>query len=85
MGDVIDTRRIVFSFLARKSCTAKSNGDEEENKSGEGRWDGIGSATPAQRGRYVGGQDSANSLNLWCARQELNLRPTGSKPGALSN
>jgi len=24
-------------------------------------------------------------LNYWCARQELNLRPTGSKPGALSN
>jgi len=21
----------------------------------------------------------------WCARQDLNLRPTGSKPGALSN
>ena len=49
------------------------------------RWDGIGSATPAQPGRYLGREDSSNSLNSWCARQELNLRPTGSKPGALSN
>ena len=49
------------------------------------RWDGIGSASPAQPGSYVGVEDSTNSLNSWCARQELNLRPTGSKPGALSN
>jgi hypothetical protein len=25
------------------------------------------------------------SLKMWCARQELNLRPAGSKPDALSN
>ena len=43
------------------------------------RWDGSGSATPAQPGRHVGSVNSANSLNRWCARQELNLRPTGSK------
>ena len=49
------------------------------------RWDGVGSATPAQPAGPIGGMDSANSVNLWCARQELNLRPTGSKPGALSN
>jgi integrase len=49
------------------------------------RWDGDGSATFAQPKRPIGARDSANSLNLWCARQELNLRPTGSKPGALSN
>jgi len=49
------------------------------------RWDGVGSATPAQPGREADLGDPANSLNLWCARQELNLRPTGSKPGALSN
>ena len=49
------------------------------------RWDGVGPATPAQPAGPVGVGDSANSLNLWCARQELNLRPTGSKPGALSN
>jgi len=49
------------------------------------RWDGVGSATPAQPGRESDLGDPAKSLNLWCARQELNLRPTGSKPGALSN
>jgi integrase len=49
------------------------------------RWDEVGSATPAQLASRVRARDSANSLNLWCARQELNLRPTGSKPGALSN
>jgi hypothetical protein len=43
------------------------------------RWDRGGSATLAQPERPVGVGDSANSLNLWCARQELNLRPTGSK------
>jgi hypothetical protein len=49
------------------------------------RWDGVGSATPAQPGRQTDLGNSSNSLNRWCARQELNLRPTGSKPGALSN
>ena len=42
-------------------------------------WDGVGSATPAQpeaQGQSVG---TGNSLNYWCARQESNLRPTGSK------
>ena len=48
-------------------------------------WDGVGSATPAQPGSHIESRDSANLLNYWCARQELNLRPTGSKPGALSN
>ena len=43
------------------------------------RWDGVGSATPAQPGSHVESRDSANLLNCWCARQELNLRPTGSK------
>jgi integrase len=27
----------------------------------------------------------AKCLNIWCARQDLNLRPAGSKPDALSN
>ena len=49
------------------------------------RWDGVGSATPAQPRSQVESLDPANLLNYWCARQELNLRPTGSKPGALSN
>ncbi len=49
------------------------------------RWDGIGSATPAQPAHGVEAGNSANSLKQWCARQDLNLRPTGSKPGALSN
>ena len=26
-----------------------------------------------------------NELIYWCARQDLNLRPAGSKPDALSN
>lgn len=43
------------------------------------RWDGVGSATPAQPGRHIVEGDADNLLNLWCARQELNLRPTGSK------
>jgi hypothetical protein len=43
------------------------------------RWDGIGSATPAQPAKPGGVGDSDNPLNLWCARQELNLRSTGSE------
>ena len=39
-------------------------------------------AQPAKQGDLTG---AGKSLNSWCARQELNLRPTGSKPGALSN
>ena len=48
-------------------------------------WDGAGPATPAQPERRADLVDATNSLNSWCARQELNLRPAGSKPDALSN
>ena len=48
------------------------------------RWDGIGSATSAQPARPVGMGDSANSESM-VRPAEVNLRPTGSKPGALSN
>ena len=50
-----------------------------------GHWDGVGSATPAQPERVGETTVSGNPLNYWCARQELNLRPAGSKPDALSN
>jgi hypothetical protein len=34
-------------------------------------------STPGEHAEVLG--------NSWCARQELNLRPAGSKPDALSN
>ena len=43
------------------------------------RWNEKGPAPPVEPGRPVSFGDSENPLNLWCARQELNLRPTGSK------
>jgi hypothetical protein len=45
----------------------------------DGTWDGVGSATSAQPKLAGKSTDGANSLNFWCARQELNLRPAGSK------
>jgi hypothetical protein len=42
-------------------------------------------ATPAQPEGEEQFSSANNSLNYWCARQELNLRPAGSKPDALSN
>jgi len=43
------------------------------------RWDGAGSGTPAQPEGHGDSAGVGNSLNYWCARQELNLRPAGSK------
>ena len=44
------------------------------------------SATSAQPMGIGVGEGATEVLDyMWCARQELNLRPTGSKPGALSN
>ena len=41
------------------------------------------SAQPAVMSGITGGPELLDSM--WCARQELNLRPAGSKPDALSN
>ena len=46
---------------------------------------GYRPATPAQPEVAGHRANADNPLNIWCARQELNLRPAGSKPDALSN
>ena len=45
--------------------------------------DSATSAQPVGVGAAASGTEVLDSE--WCARQDLNLRPTGSKPGALSN
>ena len=43
-------------------------------------------ATPTQPREVDGISGRSEALDsMWCARQELNLRPAGSKPDALSN
>jgi len=42
-------------------------------------YSGLGACSPAQSTWQGNSGRSGNLLKVWCARQELNLRPTGSK------